>query len=347
MGLPSKLRSLWKAARYHYIPPSFLPALVGFAAAWSATGELHVPSIVLTLVALVLNHAALNMTDDYFDYLHAVDRAKQGSVNPYAGGSRTLTSGELTSREMLAAFLVLYAATAVIGLYLAWTRGWAVLVFGAIGVACSLFYTAPPVKYAYRGFGELSLLLNFSLTIGLGAFYVQARSLSLEAAAAVLPLGFMMFSMIVINEIPDEEDDRAGGKRNLVVRFGPLNAWRMFAASTAAAYVAIVLGVALHVVSWWTCLALLTVPWAVQAIVVMKRKLAEPVALAPANLATIRAHNVMGILLVLAYVLQGGSQRSGVAAPALLLFATAVLYGPVAAVIFGGPPMPPLRASRA
>ncbi len=343
MAMPQKLLSLWKAARYHYIPPSFLPALVGFAVAWSATGELHLPSLLLTLAALVLNHAALNMTDDYFDYRHAVDRAKQGAVNPYTGGSRTLTSGELSPREMLAAFVTLYAMTAGIGFYLAWTRGWPVVLFGVIGVASSLFYTAPPARYAYRGFGELSMLVNFGLTIGLGAYYVQARAISLAAAAAVLPLGFMMFSMIVINEIPDQEDDRAGGKRNLVVRFGALNAWRLYTASTVAAYVAVALAALLGVTSLWTGLALLTLPLALRAIRVMRAQLHDPLALAPANLATIRAHNLMGILLVLAYVGDGWLRHRDPVPALVLVAATAALYYPVARMVFGLPRFPALR----
>ena len=341
--LVRKALSLWKAARYHYIPPSFLPALVAFAVAWSLTGVLDVPTVVLALIALVCNHAALNMTDDYFDYRHAVDRAKQGDVNPYTGGSRTLTSGELTPGEMLAAFIALYALTVALGCVVAYRQGWAVLLFGLIGLASSIFYTAPPVKYAYRGFGEVSLLLNFSLTIGLGAYFAQTGALSWETAAAVLPLGFMMFAMIVINEIPDEQDDRAGGKKNLVVRFGPVAGFRLFTLSVCLAYLLLTLGPLLGLTSGWTYLALATLPYAAKAVTTMRQNLRDPVALAPANLATIRAHNLMGLLLVVAYVVQGFPSHKGWAAPAVLLGASVLLYYPVALKVFRGAPRLRLR----
>jgi 1,4-dihydroxy-2-naphthoate octaprenyltransferase len=49
------------------------------------------------MVGMVVNHMALNMTDDYFDYKHAVDQLKSEEKNPYTGGSGTLSSGLINS----------------------------------------------------------------------------------------------------------------------------------------------------------------------------------------------------------------------------------------------------------
>src|SRR5512136_2626337 len=192
----ASLAEWWRAARYHFVPPSFLPAALGAFVAWSATGQLDLRLYLVVLLAVIFNHIALNMTDDYFDYRHSVDRARGREKNPYSGGSGLLTSGRIAPSRMLAAFCVLYGLTIAAGLYLTAVCGWPVLLFGMFGMACAFVYTAPPVRYGYHGLGELSQLVNFSLTIGLGSYYVQSRALSWEAAAAVLPLGFMMFAMI-------------------------------------------------------------------------------------------------------------------------------------------------------
>jgi 1,4-dihydroxy-2-naphthoate octaprenyltransferase len=281
-----------------------------------------------------LNHIALNMTDDYYDYKQSVDRAAGHVENAYAGGSGLLTSGAITPNHMRLLFLSLYFLTCVAGVYLALMRGWPVLAFGLFGVLSAYFYTAPPVRYAYRGFGEVSQLLNFSLVIGLGAYYVQAQGLSWEAAFAVLPLGLMMFSMITINEIPDSENDSAGQKRTLVVRFGRSAGVWLYGASGAMAYLLITISPLLGLTTLWTYLSLLTIPLFAKAFTMLRRNYRNPAAMAPANMLTIRAHNLMGILLIAAYVIRGGiGQRplKQMIAPLVLLL---VLYLPVAVMIF-------------
>ena len=49
---------------------------------------------------------------------------------------------------------------------------------------------------------------------------MQARTFAIEPFLASLVLGVMMWSEIVINEIPDYEEDKAAGKMNLVAKFG-------------------------------------------------------------------------------------------------------------------------------
>jgi 1,4-dihydroxy-2-naphthoate octaprenyltransferase len=329
-----QLSTWWRAFRYHFVPPSNLPAILGAVVAWALTGRFHLGYFLLVVLAVTVNHIALNMTDDYFDYLYSVDRARQREQNPYSGGSGTLTAGLLLPRQMLAVFATGYALTIASGLYLTVTRGWPVLAFGLLGMFSAFFYTAPPIRYGYRGFGELSQLANFSLVIGLGSYYVQASSLAWEAALAVLPLGFMMFSMIIINEIPDERQDQEGGKRTLVVRFGARAAVWLYGASITCAYLLILIAPLAGAASYWMYLALATVPWFWKAMRVLSRNYRDPAAMAPANMLTIRIHNLTGILLILGYVLQGAANHRPLRVMILPLAVLLLLYLPVAAKVF-------------
>ena len=85
--IPGKVAVWWQAFRYHFVPPSFLPAILGGVLAWTITREFHPILFLLTVLGITFNHIALNMTDDYFDYQHSVDRAKNREKNPYSGGS--------------------------------------------------------------------------------------------------------------------------------------------------------------------------------------------------------------------------------------------------------------------
>ena len=53
-------------------------------------------------------------------------------------------------------------------------------------------------------------------------------------------MGIMLFSMIVINEIPDIEEDRAAGKLTLVARFGKQTGIKLYIASWVCTYGVIV-----------------------------------------------------------------------------------------------------------
>jgi 1,4-dihydroxy-2-naphthoate octaprenyltransferase len=328
----------WRAVRFHFVPPSFLPAVLGGAAAWALAGSFLPVLFLVTVVCVTLNHLALNMTDDYFDYLHAVDGSDVSQASLYSGGSGTLTSGLISPKKMLTVIILLYGATLAGLAYAAIERGWPVLVFGFVGVFSSVFYTAPPLKYAYRGFGEASQLINFSLVLGLGSYYVQAGRIGWEPALLVLPLGLMMFSMIVANEIPDAREDRAGGKLTLVVRLGTRRSLWLYAGGMLGAYLVLASGALSGMFSVWALAPLVTVPLFLSALGVFRRNMDNLCGAARANLLTIRVHNLTGIILTGVY-LGLGLERWGLRGDSLWGFvlpaaALAVLYAPAALVIF-------------
>jgi len=52
------------------------------------------------------------------------------------------------------------------------------------------------------------------------AFYIQTGYIHDVIHWIAVPIGFSIFNVILLNEFPDYEADRATGKRNLLVRFG-------------------------------------------------------------------------------------------------------------------------------
>jgi 1,4-dihydroxy-2-naphthoate octaprenyltransferase len=334
MNIKRAIAIWWQAFRFHFVPPSYLPAILGGVIAWAITGEFYCWYFLVTVIGVTINHIALNMTDDYFDYMHSVDQAKDREKNPYSGGSGTLTSGLIKLNQMYRVFMAGYFITILLGLYLTAMRGWWVFIIGVFGMGCAYFYTAPPIRYGYRGLGEISQLINFSLTIGLGAYFVQAQGFSWEAMWALLPPGFMMFSMITINEIPDEADDRAGGKKNLVVIFGKKAAVWLYGISMMIAFLIIIVTPIFGITTFWIYISLITLPWFIQAVSISSRNYQDAQKMSPANMLTIRIHNVVGILLTVAYLINGilsGKQFNQIWGAIVLLI---ILYLPVVLTVF-------------
>jgi 1,4-dihydroxy-2-naphthoate octaprenyltransferase len=219
-----------------------------------------------------------------------------------------------------------------IGVLLGMMRGPLVLLLLAFGFFCAFFYTAPPIRFGYRGLGEIAQLLCFGPGIGLGAYYVQTQTISWEAFWGTLPFGIMLFSMITINEIPDYVEDRKAGKLTLVVRFGREKGVRLFTLSLLSAYGAILVGILLRRIPLPGLISFLTLPLAYRTIAVLRTHYQEPAKMAPANLGMICVHNFTAILLILAYFFDGF--KSNALVPSVLpLIVLVVLYFPVAKLI--------------
>ncbi len=323
----------WQAFRYHFVPPSIFPATLGGLISWAVDGTFSLWYFFLVLVGIIINHIGLNMTDDYFDYKHSVDQLKPGEKNPYTGGSGTLTSGLIGPREMLKAFTLCYLITATIGAYLTLERGLPILAFGLFGMFCSIFYTAPPISFSHHGLGELGLLINFGTTIGLGSYFVQAQKLTLEAFLATLPPGIMLFSMIVINEIPDYKEDLKAGKLTLVARYGKMAGIKLYILSWICTYSVIVGAVAIRVMPPITLIALLTMPLAFRSIKTLRKHYNDPALMAPANLDMIKAHSVTSLLLIIAYSLQGIATGADALQLIPIFVLLAISYAPVARIL--------------
>jgi 1,4-dihydroxy-2-naphthoate octaprenyltransferase len=162
----------------------------------------------------------------------------------------------------------------------------------------------PPVKFGYRGLGELGLLVNFGPVIGLGAYYVQSGVFwALEPLLVSLVLGLMMWSEIVINEIPNYEEDRQGGKRNLVVRLGRENAIILFTAGLVAAYLVLICTVLFGIGPATLLAGLVSLPFAVTAVKILKKNYCHRVLMMPANLSMIRVHLLTGLAMAAAYAI--------------------------------------------
>jgi 1,4-dihydroxy-2-naphthoate polyprenyltransferase len=318
----------WKALRYHFVPPSIFPATVGALVAWAVDRSFFPFYFLIVMVGVVANHIALNMADDYFDYKHAVDKLKPEEKNPYSGGSGTLSSGLIRPSAMFKAFTLCFFITIATGLFLTAARGLPVLLFGLFGVFCSVFYTAPPINFSHYGLGEIGQLINFGTTIGLGSYFVQTQTISLEAFVATLPMGIMLFSMITINEIPDYQEDRLAGKLTLVARYGKRSGVKLYIASWACTYTVIVLGALSGVMPLLTLLALVSMPLTLRSVQILRRDFEDPVKLAPANLDMIKAHSLTSFCLIAAYSISGLINGADAFQLLMLLVVLSAVYVP-------------------
>lgn len=302
----AKMPPLWIVKlRAPFFTADLVPVCLGVAIAWARTGAFNLWYFLLTLIGAVCLNAGTNMTNDYFDHTWGSDEVNTEFANPFTGGSRLIQMGLVKPKEMLWQGIALFVVGSLIGIFLAFTRSWAVLWLGIIGVFSGYFYTAPPFRLARTGLGELAIGLNFGPLMVLGAYVVQTKTLGWEPVIASLPVMLLIALVLWINQFQDMRADAAVGKNHLVVRLGRQRAATVYGALLALTFLSIVLGVALGGVTPFALMGLLTLPVAVKAYRVARVHYDHPSELVPANAAAIQIHLLTGLLIALGYVVQG------------------------------------------
>jgi len=299
--MPKVIRIL----RAPFFTATFVPVFLGTAIAWRE-GYFHLGYFLLALIGAVAAHAATNIINDYGDHLSGNDEVNPHPT-PFSGGSRVIQEGLVSPRTMLYIALACYALTIIIGLYLAYVRGWLLIAIGAAGIFLSAWYSIPRLGASYigHGLGELAVGIGFGPIMVLGAYYVQAQRLSWPAFWASLPVGFLIAEVLYVNEFPDYPADKAVDKHTLIVHWGREKAVRGYVLIMIAAYVAILVGVLAGWMPWTSLVAALTIPMAYKAVRTLRQFYNRVPEIIPANAATIQVHLFTGLLLVAAYLIAG------------------------------------------
>ena len=177
--------------------------------------------LLVLLVAFFAIEVAKNAWGDVFDYDSGTDQAvAPEDRTAFSGGKRVLVDNLLTRGQTWAMAAGFTLAGLVAGAAIVFLREPMALWIGLAGFILGWSYHGPPLRLAYRGLGELDVVVCYGPLIALSTYLVLAHRLSWEVFWLSLPLGLIIAAFLWVNEFPDYLADRAHGKRNLVVRLG-------------------------------------------------------------------------------------------------------------------------------
>jgi 1,4-dihydroxy-2-naphthoate octaprenyltransferase len=218
------------ATRPMFLTASVLPVLVG--SSWGAleAGQWQWWVTLLAVLDIALVHAAVNVLNDVYDDANGTDRLNQSRIFPFTGGSRFIQNGVLSAVQMRQYAVLLLVGAVVLGALLMLIKGPGVLVFGLLGIALGILYSAPPVALASRGLGEIAVALGFGVLPVLGASWLQTGLLDYRAVLLAIPVSCWVANILLMNEVPDAEADARAGKATLVVRLGRSGSRWLYAA---------------------------------------------------------------------------------------------------------------------
>lgn len=255
------LKRYFLATRPMFLTASVLPVLVG--SSWGAmhAGMLQWWVMLLAVMDIALVHAAVNVLNDVYDDANGTDRENPSRIFPFTGGSRFIQNGVLSAEQMRRFAWLLLAGAVILGALITIIKGPGVLVFGLLGLALGILYSAPPIALVSRGLGELAVALGFGMLPVSGAVWLQTGHVGLAALLLAVPVSCWVANILIMNEVPDREADAKAGKATLVVRFGPNTTRALYSALSVIALLAAAALAMQSSAPWWGLipLALLTV----------------------------------------------------------------------------------------
>ena len=268
----SETLAVVRASRPNFLLLAPLCAGLGLAVAWQQGQAPELLHTFLVFLGAVLAHAAVNLLNEYDDFRSGLDMITERT--PFSGGSGALPEVPSAARRVLWAGLGTLAVVVTIGLYFLWLRGLPLLVLGAAGVVLVLTYT----RWITRS-PILCLLapgMGFGPIMVLGTVIALGASIDSTALLASLVALLMVSELLLINQIPDAEADRAIGRRHLVITLDPEKAAHLVAGLLLASYGVIVAGVISGHLDMTGLIALAPLPAAIWISLRLPRVLAMP-----------------------------------------------------------------------
>jgi len=216
------------ATRPKTLPAALVPVWAGCVLAWRMDGGFSWGLAAATLLGALCIQVATNLFND------AIDDAK-GADTVRRLGPRRVTAGGLMSRHAVLGWAAVFLmGAAMCGAMLFRARGWPIVVIGIPSLYLAYGYTGGPWPLAYRGLGELFVVVFFGWVAVGGTVFIQVGHWPPEAMLLGSQVGLLSAALISINNLRDRDEDAGTGKRTMAVRLGEKGARRLVVGEIAA-----------------------------------------------------------------------------------------------------------------
>jgi 1,4-dihydroxy-2-naphthoate octaprenyltransferase len=234
----------------------------------TGAGSFSVIDALLLVAGVVIAHASVNLFNEYSDHKTGIDNSTMKT--PFSGGTGMIQSGKTTPVAVnTAAWLTLFWAF-LIGLYFTIMSHWMVFIIMIIGGISIVFYTG---YFARVLLGEFFAGLSLGSLVVIGSFIAMTGGFAgkicdlfpAEVIFISIPPGILTSLLLYLNEFPDADADKAGGRFHLVIWLGRKKASYLYVFGLFMTYAFIIAAPLFNISSWWLLLGCLTIPLALKS----------------------------------------------------------------------------------
>ncbi|MGA2526244.1 MAG: prenyltransferase [Smithellaceae bacterium] len=198
-----------------------LPFMLGTFLAYKINSTISIEVFILGVSGVILIMLSTYHSGEYFDYEGDII-SNRLHKNLFSGGSRVLPAGKISPLVPLWTSIITLIIAGIIGIILQFVlkTGPYTLVLGFLGAFPGFFYSTKPIRLVRCGFGEIFIGFCYGWLPVASAYYIQTGTIHPLVHWLALPIGFSIFNVILLNEFPDYEADKATDKKNLLYRLG-------------------------------------------------------------------------------------------------------------------------------
>lgn len=220
----------YRNARPRAIAQSLMPSLLAVTIAAGNAGFRIIPAVV-AVFGVLCAHLGMNLADDWFDYktdmLSDRDRVIRKGFRAMMTKYSYLTDGSASPADLATAIFTFFgiagACCATVFIYWGMHSGlftvdgswWVAAITGACAFL-GLFYSAPPLKLAYRGLGEIVIGIIFGPLLMCGVHYSACGTISAEVVWISVPVGLLVLNILFTHSFIEKESDAESNKMTLV-----------------------------------------------------------------------------------------------------------------------------------
>jgi 1,4-dihydroxy-2-naphthoate octaprenyltransferase len=178
----------------------------------------YLPRILLGYLVFLPAHLSISFSNDYFD----VDADQHGKPTLFSGGTGILVNhpGLRNPAKWVAISLILCSLALGVLFQIMYSTPIWFLGLVLLGNLLGWSYSAPPLRLAYRGLGELAMVFSIGLLIPALGYLATSGHINPDGLLFTIPLMLYGLAFILSVENPDMESDRLGNKRTWVARKG-------------------------------------------------------------------------------------------------------------------------------
>lgn len=190
------------------------------------------PLFFLVFSAALFAHISVNLLNEFEDYASGLDHITRKT--PFSGGSGSLVAYPQAAGWVANAGYFFFGAVLSLGLFFMALRGYDVLPLGFLGLALIYLYTRVLLRRPWLGFFASGI--GFGPLMVYGGFYVMTGDHAWEVFWVSLIPFFLVNNLLLLNQVPDLEPDRAAGRYNVLHCYGLKRALRLYWVQWAGAF---------------------------------------------------------------------------------------------------------------
>jgi len=213
-----KIKNIIELGRFRFLAGGFLLYIMGSLLAVVSNVSFSIELFIFGYAIMFPAHLSLSYSNNFFD----INVDKYNQPIGISGGSKSLikhpelkdTCKNISITLMIISIIVTFAFMFI------YSFSFLLLIFVVFGNLLGWFYSAPPIRMAYRGLGELANMINMGLLMpGIGYWVMKGV---LDPFFFVFAIALFIYGLVfmVIVETPDMEGDIKGKKQTLVVKIG-------------------------------------------------------------------------------------------------------------------------------